>query len=212
MKALKTKVLIVDDEELLCAGIKRLFRLSPIATVIGSINNPSHAFKTVRRLHPDLVMIDFELDGVNLSQALKQRWPKLKTMVFMPPNLTANLFSLTPAAADAYCLKTLSVEELFTAIETVMEGSTWIDPAITRLLVETHLKVDRRKRGAYDLTQRELDILALIVEGCTNQQIAALLHIQIETVKTHLRNIISKMEVRDRTQAAIKALRKGVIS
>ncbi|MBX9568372.1 MAG: response regulator transcription factor [Candidatus Obscuribacterales bacterium] len=211
MKARKPCVLIVDDEEIVCAGLASILGDSGQVEVVGTILNVADTQSAVERLQPDIVLIDYELDGLNLSRSLKQLIPELKTMILLPNNQTPGLFSLTMSAADAYCLKTITAEELFSAIESVLGNAAWIDPAITRQLISAHLRKLPSKKAAFQLTERELDILALIVEGYTNQQIADLLRIRLETVKTHLRNIISKMAVRDRTQAAVKALRKGVI-
>lgn len=212
MKARKPNVLIVDDEEIVCAGLERLLKDSGHAIVVGTILNADDALPAIEELNPDIVLIDYELDGINLSRRLKEAYPELKTLILVPKNQTPGFFTLTMSAADGYCLKTISVEELFAALECILGNAAWIDPAITRQLISAHLRSFPSKKAAFELTQRELDILALIVEGYTNQQIADMLHIKIETVKTHTRHIITKMDVRDRTQAAVKALRKGVIT
>lgn len=211
MQAPRPNVLIVDDEEIVCAGLKRLLKEFDKSVSVETVMNPLDAETALEAVRPNIVLIDFELDGVNLSRRLKQLQPELKTMILIPAHLTPGFFSLTLSAADGYGLKTIAVEDLFAAIECILANAAWIDPAITGQLISLHLR-KHTKKGAYDLTQRELDILALVVDGCSNVQIAELLDIHMETVKTHLRNILKKMSVRDRTQAAVKALRQGVIS
>lgn len=211
MRARKPRVLIVDDEEIVCAGLECLLTDAGVARVVGKAYSGAEAESVVVPLKPDIVLIDYELDGINLSRRLKEVVPDLKTIILVPNIQTPSFFTLTMSVADGYCLKTISLEELFSAMESVLSNAAWIDPAITRQLISSHLRNYPAVKGSFNLTQRELDILALIVEGYTNLQIAEMLRIKVETVKTHTRNVISKMKVRDRTQAAVKALRKGVI-
>lgn len=209
MKAVR--VAIFDDEEIVSAGLKVLLEGAGNLNVVGLASSSKEALNLARKVDVDLFLMDIELDGTKLVRKIKSICQNARIILLIPANSVPDFFALTSSTADGYCLKTIPLEGLTTAIEAVLNGITWIDPEITRRLIASHLHSPRAKLTEFQLSQKELDTLTLIVEGFSNQQIADMMKVNIETVKTHLRHIIKKMAVRDRTQAAVKALRCGLM-
>lgn len=181
-----------------------------------------------------------DMDGIELTQrfkaTLKQQSPSETKVLILTMQSQQNLvLAAFAAGADSYCMKDTSSERLLEALRVTAEGYAWIDPAIARIVLQQSLKGQQQQTSlanpkgetvsikadnsecsqileAYPLTSRELEILQLIVQGCSNAAIAQQLYITVGTVKTHIRNILHKLCVDDRTQAAIQALRCGLVS
>lgn len=182
-----------------------------------------------------------DMDGIELTQRLKQSQASsptpTKVLVLTSHSSEDSVLAAFAAGADSYSLKDVSLENLVQAIHLTHEGNAWIDPAIARIVLQQARKGEPELRPevevaapqphtttieaiepeyqqlieAYPLTERELDVLELIVAGCSNAAIAEKLHITVGTVKTHVRNILSKLCADDRTQAAVRALRSGLV-
>ncbi|MBD2576379.1 response regulator transcription factor [Oscillatoria sp. FACHB-1406] len=180
-------------------------------------------------------------DGIELTQRLKQSLVnssvQTRVLILTSHSSEDSVLAAFAAGADSYSLKDVSLENLVHAIQLTHEGNAWIDPAIARIVLTQARKGEDRDRlereevlpetatrtidaiepeyqqliEAYPLTERELDVLELIVAGCSNAAIAEKLHITVGTVKTHVRNILSKLCADDRTQAAVRALRSGLV-
>ncbi len=182
-----------------------------------------------------------DMDGIELTQRLKQSQegspnPKTKVLILTMHKSEDSVLGAFAAGADSYSLKDVSLENLVQAIRLTNEGDSWIDPAIARVVLQPARKIElgepnqspgeerpptrvidslepeyQQMLETYPLTDRELEVLELIVAGCNNAQIADKLYITIGTVKTHVRNILNKLCVDDRTQAAVRALRSGLV-
>jgi two-component system, NarL family, response regulator LiaR len=229
-------VALVEDHALTRMGLRAAFRQSGLRCV-GEAENGRRGLTLIREMGPDVAVVDVglpDIDGIEMIQRLKQEDPSNKTKILM---LTMHdsekaVLAAFAAGADAYCTKEISTSNLITAIQETQAGNAWIDPAIASIVLSqvksnpTAGERFNRKTveikavdpeyeqiiDAYPLTGRELEILECIVSGCSNAQIAEKLFVTVGTVKTHVRNILNKLGASDRTQAAVRALRAGLIS
>jgi DNA-binding NarL/FixJ family response regulator len=161
------------------------------------------------------------LDGIEATRQIKAKLPQIKVIMLTSHDAGDEVYASLAAGADAYCLKDIKLERLIQVIEMVNEGALWLDPAIAQMVVKAlplnlpeRLKTpssSNRNHYNLELTERESEVLGKIVEGKSNKEIADALFITIHTVKAHVANIISKLAVDDRTQAAVKALRDGLV-
>ncbi len=224
-------VLIVDDQEIVRVGLKVVLEkqvpgLSNIE-VIGVAIDGLDALEKLETQKPDVVVMDIGLpfmDGVETTRKVKSKNENIKVVMLTSHRDDRHIFAALAAGADGYCLKETSGEQLCFAVRSVYEGAAWLDPLIARKLPSASLsnlkaldasaiKSQDTKEGKKDiesLSSRELDVLRLVTDGLTNQEIAEKLVLSVETIKTHMRHIMEKLRVSDRTQAAVKAMREGL--
>ncbi|MGB5967447.1 MAG: response regulator transcription factor [Spirulinaceae cyanobacterium] len=237
----KIRVVVIEDHNLSRVGLCAALRQNEGIEVVGDAANASEGLQILEATQPDVAIIDIGLpdrDGIELTQQLKQaqgglKEAKTKVLILTMHKNEDSVLAAFAAGADSYSIKDISVENLIQAIELTNEGNSWIDPTIARVVLKqarhnrpgTNVVVNgedsQRIKGiepeyeqvleTYPLTNRELEILELIVAGCSNAQIAEKLFITVGTVKTHVRNILSKLCADDRTQAAVRALRSGLV-
>jgi DNA-binding NarL/FixJ family response regulator len=219
------RVLVVEDHALTRAGLQLVFKGVPDIEIVGEAINGKQAVELARELAPDVVLMDIGLpllDGIAATKEIKQECPRTRVLMLTSHSEDADLFSAFASGADGYCLKDIARELLESAVRCVGSGAAWLDPAIAgrvlaastvarRLPAGNHASAQERKNPALDLTEREHDVLSLLVEGMSNQQIAKELTVSPETVKSHVSHILEKLNVSDRTQAAVKALRAGLV-
>ena len=163
------------------------------------------------------------IDGIEATQTIKNKEPEIKVLVFTSRDSEEDVFAALGAGADAYCMKGASPEQLTAAIKAVSEGVAWLDPTIAKTVLGTIQKSrdltakvpQKQEKPKSDLanllTDRELEVLQLIVEGLSNPQIAERLYITRATAKAHVHSILQKLCVDDRTQAAVTAMREGIV-
>jgi DNA-binding NarL/FixJ family response regulator len=219
----KIKILIAEDHELTRNGLIFSFNKMSDFIVVGEAANGAKAIRLAEEKQPDIILMDLAMpvmDGVEATQRIKKMFPEMKVIFLTSHQDEQEVHASLAAGAHAYCLKDIELERLIQVIEMVQEGSIWIDPAIGRLVMHTFMsnpQVKKSNSGAsrqkyrLDLTEREKDVLRLMVDGKSNRDIAAELSITIHTAKAHVGNIMQKLAVDDRTQAAIKALREGLL-
>ncbi|MDB9425879.1 response regulator transcription factor [Microcystis aeruginosa CS-564/01] len=235
----KVRVILIEDHDLTRMGLVAALQHREGIQVVGEAISGLQGLKLLEETKPDVAIIDIGLptiDGIELVRRFQQNRGEdsLATKVLMltmhkTPELVLAAFA---AGADSYCMKDISVDKLVEAIHCTQEGNPWIDPAIANIVLQqVRQKVpvgeaarsktvaihglDSEYRQLLEnapLTGRELEILDLIVAGYSNAQIADRLYITIGTVKTHVRNILNKLSVDDRTQAAVLALRSGLVA
>jgi two-component system NarL family response regulator len=208
-------VLLVEDHELMRFGLKSMLNAMDGAVVVGETDNGVEALQLVSSLKPDLVLMDLMLhgsDGIATTKEIKQMAPETLVLAFTSVNTREKLLAAMTAGADGYCLKTSPSNVLITAIATVLGGDPWIDPDLAGELYQDYgLLVPELPPAPVTLTPRELEILRLIMQGLTNPKIAQELFVSIETVKTHIKHILEKLSATDRTQAAVEAMKRGLI-
>ncbi len=230
------RIILIEDHDLTRMGLKAALKQAGF-DFVGEAINGAQGLSLLEREQPDVALVDIglpDIDGIELIKRFKSENPDRKTRLMM---LTMHdsekaVLAAFAAGADSYCTKEIETDDLVQAIKETNEGHAWIDPAIASIVLQQMKEplgvgVGLQERTveiravepeyeqiieAYPLTSRELEILELIVAGCSNAQIGEKLFVTVGTVKTHVRNILNKLGANDRTQAAVRALRSGLIS
>jgi DNA-binding NarL/FixJ family response regulator len=218
------RILLVDDQTLMRQGIQMLLDLEPDIEVVGVAGNGREALAAVERLQPDVVLMDVrmpEMDGVAATRELTRQFPQVGVIILTTFDDDEYVFEGLKAGARGYLLKDISSDEMAEAVRTVAAGQALIQPSIARKVVA---EFSRLAAGAtsgataapqppadHVLTERELEVLRAVAAGLSNREIADRLVITEGTVKYHVSNIIGKLEVRDRTQAILKAQQMKLI-
>jgi NarL family two-component system response regulator LiaR len=210
----KIEVLIVDDHGVVRQGLRTYLELLDDIEVIGEAENGLEAMAQVRQHQPDVVLMDLvmpEMDGIEATRQVSAISPSTRVIVLTSFADDEKVFPAIRAGATGYLLKDVSPGDLANAIRAVHAGETHLHPDITKKLVDQLASPRSDPRPTPDeLTPRELEVLRLIAQGKSNREIARALAISDKTVKTHVSNILSKLHLADRTQAAIFAHRHGV--
>ncbi|MHA0285843.1 response regulator [Mycobacterium sp. C3-094] len=211
------RIVLVDDHEMVIEGLKAMLAaFASRVTVVGQAVGAEKAMGVVAELDPDIVLCDVRMQGssgLDLCQRLRERDPGRRVVMLSVYDDEQYLFQALRVGAAGYLLKSISSEELVRQLEFVHTGATAIDPVMAARAVDTAARLQRDEfwPGARQgLTQRESEILALVVNGLSNRAIAAKLVIGDETVKTHLSSLYRKLGVNDRTGAVAMALREGI--
>jgi DNA-binding NarL/FixJ family response regulator len=211
------RIVLVDDHEMVIEGLKAMLAaFGSRVTVVGQSVGADQVLSVVSELNPDIVLCDVRMQGssgLDVCQQLRQRDPGRKVVMLSVYDDEQYLFQALRVGASGYLLKSISSEELVRQLEIAHSGQTAIDPGMAARAVDTAARLQRDEfwPGARQgLTQRESEILALVVNGLSNRAIATKLVIGDETVKTHLSSIYRKLGVGDRTGAVATALREGI--
>jgi DNA-binding NarL/FixJ family response regulator len=217
------RVVIVDDQLLICQGFQTLLDLEDDIQVVGLAHNGQVAVAVVEQEQPDVVLMDVrmpELDGVAATRQITQRFPHVAVIILTTFDDDEYVFEGLKAGARGYLLKDISSAELIQAVRTAAAGQGLMQPSIARKVFTEFSRLAAFDNPAREttqpaasslLTERESDVLSAMNEGLSNREIAARLVISEGTVKTHVSNILGKLEVRDRTQAIVKARTLGLV-
>ena len=208
----KIGVLIVDDHTVVREGLRSLLELQEDIEVVGEAANGQEAIDQTNRLLPDVVLMDLvmpEIDGIEATRRIKAISPSTQVIVLTSFSDNEQVFPAIKAGALSYLLKNVSPSDLVRAIQAAFRGEAQLDPEIAKKLME-EVSAGSKQPTAEGLTERELDVLQLIAKGQSNRAIGEELVISEKTVKTHVSNILSKLHLADRTQAAIYALKAGI--
>jgi two-component system response regulator DegU len=214
----KISVLIADDHSLIRQGLKQILELENDIAVVAQAANGNEAVKFARDLKPDVVLMDInmpEANGLQAIREIKQEKMSCKVIVLTIHEDREYLFKTLQMGAEGYVLKDAEPAVLIEAIRNVFSGQSYIQPNMTRELVKEFNRVtlhERDKNEENNLTSREIEVLGLIAEGMINKEIARQLYISEKTVKNHVSNIFKKLNVSDRTQAAIYAFKHNIKS
>lgn len=207
------KILIVDDHAVVREGLRTYLELEDNLTIVGEAANGREAVDKVPVLRPDVVLMDLlmpEMDGIAATKAIKEATPDVKVIVLTSFQDDEHIMPAIEAGATGYLLKDVSAPELVKAIAGAFQGQAQLHPEIARKLMEQVRQPRRRDDPAEDLTPRERDVLKLIASGMSNKEIARELVMTERTVKGHVSNILGKLSLQDRTQAALYAVRHGL--
>jgi DNA-binding NarL/FixJ family response regulator len=234
-------IVLIEDHDLTRMGIKAALQSNKELQIIGEAANAKRGLKMLETMKPDVALIDIglpDIDGIELTRKFRESQnirgeSSTKILVLTMNHTDDTVLAAFAAGADSYYMKDTSIDKLTEAIHATSSGNSWIDPAIANIVLqqirqETNpsqtsaqaktVKIEalsteyEQVLETYPLTQRELEILELIVAGHSNGEIAAQLYITVGTVKTHVRNILNKLCADDRTQAAVRALRSGLVA
>ena len=206
----KISVILVDDNEMVRLGLKSFLDLQPDVEVIGEASNGKEGIDLALDLKPDVVVMDLvmpEMDGVEATLTLLKKCKKAKILVLTSYLDNEKVYPVINAGAKGYMLKTSSAAEILNAIQKVARGDLAIETEVDKK-IKNH---DHIRELHEDLTGRERDILRLLAKGYDNQTIADELFISLKTVKTHVSNILSKLDVDDRTQAVVYAFKHHLV-
>ncbi len=226
------KLLIAEDHELVRYGLVIALDDKENLEVVAEAENGEEAIALTAEKKPAVILMDIGMpvmDGITATQEIKAKYPELKVIMLTSHKDQEEVMAALAAGADAYCMKDIKVNRLCQVIEMVLEGALWLDPAIASIVLhsipgsktaaqeEAEASIEKEKKGAKrkryntDLTEREREVLELIVDGKSNKEIASMLNVTTHTAKAHVGNIIQKLAVDDRTQAAVKAIKQGFV-
>ncbi|HMR63956.1 MAG TPA: response regulator transcription factor [Anaerolineae bacterium] len=209
------KVIICDDQAIIRDGLEMLLKLEKDIEVLGQAQDGAEAVEMVARVQPDLVLMDLKMPGLNGIEATRQirtHYPRVKVLVLTTYDDDEWVFDAIRAGASGYLLKDTPREEVIKAIKGTAAGKTFVDPAVAGKLL--HQVADKQAQPSTllttKLTEREVEVLRLVARGFTNADIAEQLHLSEGTVRNHVSAIFAKLEVADRTQAAVMAIQHGL--
>jgi DNA-binding NarL/FixJ family response regulator len=212
------RVLVADDQPLVREGLRKIFEADPNLVVVADVGDGRAAVEAVGRLHPDVVVMDIRmpvLDGIEATRQVTQLANAPKVLVLTTFDLDEYVFGALRAGASGFLLKDALPEHLIAAVHTIARGDALLDPAVTRAVVERFGRTpdpDPAAAGRLaDLSAREHEVLLLLVEGCSNKEIAGRLFVSEATVKTHVMAVLRKLTLRDRIQAVIFGYESGLV-
>lgn len=218
-------VLLVEDHELYRMGLSMLLDKAEDINLIAEASDGIEGVRKAREHSPQVILMDIGLpnmDGIEATHKIKEFLPETKILIFTSRDSEHDVFESFKAGADGYIMKGASPEQTISAIKAVNEGVGWIDPAIAKIVFSniglaknTHhsedVIINKRDKNIYGLTERELDVLSLMVDGLTNPQIADKLVITRATAKAHVHSILQKLSANSRTQATVMAMKEGLV-
>lgn len=222
------KVLLVEDHTMTRLGLSLVLEKTDNIKIVGEAEDGQRAIELAKSLKPDVILMDIGLpyvDGIEATRQIKEAQILSKILIFTSRDSEEDVFSALKAGADGYIMKGASENQMVSAITAVSEGTAWLDPAIARLVLSSVQRQDKiqnlpkeqtaslskNTKNTFGLTDRELEVLGLIVEGLSNPQIAERLVVTKSTAKAHVHSILQKLYVADRTQAAVYAMKEGLV-
>jgi DNA-binding NarL/FixJ family response regulator len=212
-----TRVLIADDDDLMRSGLLELLSGDPSIEIVGEASTGREAVDRTRRLDPDVVLMDVrmpDLDGIGATRELTHAAPRTRILILTTFEQDDYVFGALRAGASGFLLKRTRPEELIAAVHTIAAGDSLLSPSVTRLVIDRTAQqpmpdlTDRAKLG--ELTPRERDVFELLAQGLSNREIAAELVVEESTIRTHVKRIMMKLDLRDRVQVVIFAYETGV--
>lgn len=200
------RILVVDDHHVVRSGLAASLGLEDDLAVIAEAGSADEAVAQFRKHAPDIVLMDLRLPGANGTAAtadLRREWPEARVLMFTTFDGDEDVYRAMQAGALGYLLKSAPRDELLRAIRTVASGERFLPPELSLRLAQ--------RVAAPDLSEREIEVLQLVSAGKSNKEIGAVLHIAEDTVKRHVSNVLAKLGVADRAQAATEAIRRGFL-
>jgi DNA-binding NarL/FixJ family response regulator len=214
-RSMAIRVLIADDHHVVRRGLVFFLKTQEMIDVVGEAANGKEAVELARKLNPDLILMDLimpEMDGIQATKIIKTEMPEIKIMMLTSFSDQEHVIPAVEAGASGYQLKDIQPDELVSSIKRIMNGEDQLHPKATSHVLK-HLSSNNRqeRKPLDDLTRRELEVLKEIASGKSNKEIASSLYITEKTVKTHVSNVLAKLGLADRTQAALYAVRNHLV-
>ncbi|MBT2758372.1 response regulator transcription factor [Mesobacillus foraminis] len=207
------RVVFVDDHEMVRIGVSSYLSAQPDIEIVGEADNGRTGAELALKLRPDIILMDLvmkEMDGIEATRRIIDEWPEAKIIVVTSFLDDEKVYPALEAGATSYMLKTSKASDIANAVRATYSGQPVLEPEVTGKMM-----MKMRQKPTTDLheelTEREMEVLLLMTEGKTNQEIANDLFIALKTVKTHVSNILSKLQVQDRTQAVIYAFKHSLV-
>lgn len=221
----KTKVVLADDHQLFREGVKRIIDLESDMEVVAECSDGDEVTTVCRNLNPDVVLMDINMpnvNGVEATQCVRDTCPNTRVIILSIHDDEAYVFETLRTGASGYLLKDMEAEDLIEAVRMVAQGNAYIHPKVTGKLIDEFRRLSDQE-GAVNsfrtidmsedwrnlLTRREMEVLKLMAEGRSNRAIGEYLFISEKTVKNHVSSVLQKMDVQDRTQAVVTAIKSG---
>ncbi|GEK59109.1 DNA-binding response regulator [Marinococcus halophilus] len=226
----KIKLLLIDDHQLFREGVKRILDMEENFEIVAEGSDGEEAFALVEDYHPDVVLMDINMPGVNGVEATKtliERHPDLKVLILSIHDDESYVTHVLKTGASGYLLKEMDADALIEAVKVVGSGGAYIHPKVTQNLINEYRRLAHEgddhgvddteigykeveyRKPLHILTRRECEVLQLMTDGYSNRMIGESLYISEKTVKNHVSNILQKMNVNDRTQAVVESIKKG---
>ncbi|WP_085991339.1 response regulator [Oceanobacillus senegalensis] len=220
----RIRLVLIDDHKLFREGVKRILDFEPTFEVVAEGNDGSEAAKLVKENNPDVVLMDInmpETNGVQATADLVRYFPETKVIILSIHDDESYVTHALKTGAQGYLLKEMDADALIEAIKVVSDGGSYLHPKVTHNLVKEYRRLAKEtsssiankgieyRQPLHLLTKRECQVLQLLADGKSNRAVAETLYISEKTVKNHVSNILQKMNVNDRTQAVVSAIRKG---
>jgi DNA-binding NarL/FixJ family response regulator len=209
------RILICDDQSIVCEGLNAMLKAETEIEVVGFANDGKQALEQIEQHHPDLVLMDLKMpimNGIKATRAAKKQFPEVKVLVLTTYDHDEWVFDAIRSGADGYLLKDTPREQLVSAIRGTVHGDTHVSPLIAGKLFNRVAQSTTPQLEQFEsLSERELSVLELLARGSSNQDIADQLHLSPGTVRNYVSNIIEKLGVEDRTQAAVMAISSGLV-
>jgi len=206
------RVIIVDDHTVVRSGLGAVLAYSENMELVGEAENGEEAIRLCEQLQPDIVLMDLlmpKMDGVTATKIIHESWPQIRIIALTSYKEKEYVEGVLKAGATSYLLKNVSANELISAINRAMSGQPSLSPEAAQVLIQA--ASSQPPELGHDLTAREREVLALIIEGLNNPQIGERLNISVTTVRTHVSSILSKLGVSNRAEAIVLALRKDLL-
>lgn len=224
-ESLSTRIVIIDDHQLFREGVKRILEFEKSFEVVAEGNDGTEAMELVEKYHPDVVLMDINMpnvNGIEATQQLIDNFPDSKVIILSIHDDENYVTHALKTGASGYMLKEMDADALIEAIKVVADGGSYLHPKVTHNLVKEYRRLASEegsgnqflrqmeiRRPLHLLTRRECEVLQLLADGKSNRAIGDALFISEKTVKNHVSNILQKMNVNDRTQAVVVAIKKG---
>ncbi len=215
---MKSSILIVEDHELTRFGLKTAFENCDYVENIYEAESAEKCLEIIDSNEVNLVVMDLGLpgmDGIEATRKIKAQNKDIKVVILTSHNDEQEVLNSLKAGANAYCSKEINPKRLTQVVQSVLDGAAWFDPSISHIVLEAATKIQEEEKQKpekdYGLTSREAQILKLITQGYSNNEIANELFVSINTTKAHVASILQKLEVDDRLQAALKALKENLV-
>jgi DNA-binding NarL/FixJ family response regulator len=212
-----TRVLIADDDDLMRAGLAELLAADPTIEIVGEASTGREAVERTRRLDPDVVLMDVrmpDLDGIAATREVAHDAPRSRVLILTTFEQDDYIFGALRAGASGFLLKRTRPEELIAAVHTIDAGESLLSPSVTRRVIDRIAQQPAPDLGdqtkLHQLTPRERDVLDLVARGLSNREIARELVVEESTIRTHVKRILMKLQLRDRVQVVIFAYETGV--